>query len=254
MTPSSPIRIASTIMLVQQAPNLQVLMIKRNREIDSFSGAMVFPGGKVEPSDLDQAWEQRVIGWHDVPDDERGPRVAAVRETFEECGVLVATDRPVISSIDVTAMRREMDGGRLSFIDFVRTHDIKIDLTRLTRFARWLTPPIVPKRFDTFFYLIEMQRGQDVAHDGREAVGNEWIEPEAALRLAESGHRTIVFPTRMNLRLLSRSGSIREAIEMAMLRKSQQVSPSIELRDGQRFLRLSPEDGYGDVDEPLSLG
>jgi 8-oxo-dGTP pyrophosphatase MutT (NUDIX family) len=254
MTPPSPIRVASTIMLVRQVPNLQVLMVKRNREIDSFSGAMVFPGGKVEPRDLDQVWEQWVIGWNDVPDDERGPRVAAVRETFEECGVLVATDRPVIAGIDVTATRAEMEGGRLSFLDFVRTHDIKIDLTQLTRFARWLTPPIVPKRFDTFFYLIEMPGGQDAAHDGREAVENEWIEPEAALKLAECGHRTIVFPTRMNLRLLSRSGSIREAIEMAMVRKLRQVSPSIELRDGQRFLRLSPEDGYGDVNEPLSLG
>jgi hypothetical protein len=112
----------------------------------------------------------------------------------------------------------------------------------------------VPKRFDTFFYLIEMPEGQEVANDGRETVENEWIEPAAALRLAEAGRRTIVFPTRMNLRLLAQSQSVRQAIEAAIIRKSRQVSPRVVQRGTQRYLMLSLEDGYGDVEELLVIG
>jgi 8-oxo-dGTP pyrophosphatase MutT (NUDIX family) len=254
VTPEVPVRVASTTMLVRQAPNLQVMMVKRNHQIDFFSGAMVFPGGKVEPGDLDPAWARLAAGWADVPEEERGPRIAALRETFEECGVITATSGERLPAFDVRSARAAMEAGKLSFLDLIGSNGIRIDLTRLGLFARWLTPPIVPKRFDTFFYLIEMPEGQEVAHDGRETVENEWIEPAAALRLAEAGRRTIVFPTRMNLRLLAQSATVHQAIEAARGRTSRQVSPRVEHRGARRYLMLSPEDGYGDVEVLLEIG
>jgi len=96
-----------------------------------------------------------------------------------------------------------------------------------------------------------MPEGQVVLHDGHETIENEWIAPAAALRLAETGQRTILFPTRMNLRLLSETPTLKEAVQRSGLRKPRQVSPSVEVRDGKRYIRLSRDDGYGDVEEPI---
>jgi 8-oxo-dGTP pyrophosphatase MutT (NUDIX family) len=241
-------------MLVRQAPDLQVMMVKRNQQIDFFSGAMVFPGGKVEPDDLDPRWARLAVGWADISVEERGPRIAALRETFEECGVMAAVSSGTLPRFDALAARSAIEASELSFSEFIESNGIKIDLSRLTLFARWLTPPIVPKRFDTFFYLVEMPAGQEVAHDGRETVENEWVEPAAALQLAATGQRTIVFPTRMNLQLLAQSSSIPKAIEAALGRRSRQVSPRIEQRGTERYLTLSPEDGYGQIEELLEIG
>jgi len=247
----APIRIASTAMLIRETQGLQVLMVQRNHHIDFFSGAMVFPGGKVEPQDADPGWSRAAVGWNSAPEEERAPRIAALRETFEECGVLSAAGLVQIGTDEAQDARASIEAGRLSFLDFVRSKGIEPDLTRLTLFARWLTPPIVPKRFDTFFYLIEMPEGQVVLHDGHETIENEWVAPAAALRLAETGQRTILFPTRMNLRLLSETPTLKEAVQRSGLRKPRQVSPSVEVRDGKRYIRLSRDDGYGDVEEPV---
>jgi 8-oxo-dGTP pyrophosphatase MutT (NUDIX family) len=250
----APIRIASTVMLVRQADELEVLMVKRNQQIDFFSGAMVFPGGKVEPGDLDPAWEAHIRGIDQVAEEERGPRIAASRETFEETGVLACAQACPSPAIAEDA-RARLEAGELSFLDFVRENGIVLDLTRLTLFARWLTPPVVPKRFDTFFYLIEMPAGQVVRHDGRETIENEWVTAREALRRGEAGERMILFPTRQNLRLLSQTSTIAEAVRAAGGRARRQVTPQIELRaDGQRYLRLLPEDGYGEVFEKLAVG
>lgn len=250
----APIRIASTTMLVRGLDELEVLMVKRNQQIDFFSGAMVFPGGKVEQQDLDPEWAAWTAGWTEVPADERGPRIAALREAFEECGVVAAAKAFSMPPTERLAARTAIEAGQLRFLDFVRSVDVRLDLSRLTLFARWLTPPIVPKRFDTFFYLVEMPSGQTAAHDGRETVDNEWVTPAAALQLAESGARTILFPTRMNLQLLARERSLADAVASARLRPRRQVMPQIEMRDGRKYLRLSEDDGYGAVEEPAAFG
>jgi 8-oxo-dGTP pyrophosphatase MutT (NUDIX family) len=236
-------------MLIRETHGLQILMVKRNHQIDFFSGAMVFPGGKVEPQDADPGWPAAAMGWNSTPEEERAPRIAALRETFEECGVLGAAGPVQIGRDEAQDARVAIEAGRLSFLDFVRSRGIKPDLMRLTLFARWLTPPIVPKRFDTFFYLIEMPEGQDVLDDGRETIENEWLAPSAALRLAETGQRRILFPTRMNLRLLSETSALKEAVQRSGLRKPRPVSPSVEVRDGKRYIRLYRDDGYGEVEE-----
>lgn len=255
MPTDAPIRIASTVMLVRPAQALEVLMVKRNQQIDFFSGAMVFPGGKLEPDDLDRAWSSHARGLDRVGEEERGPRIAALRETFEETGVLACAGANCPAASTMEDARGRMEAGELSFLDFVRGEGIVLDLTRITLFARWLTPPVMPKRFDTFFYLIEMPAGQEVRHDGREAVENEWVTAAEALRRGEAGERTILFPTRQNLRLLSQTPSIADAVRAAEGRARRRVTPRIEVRDdGKRYLRLLPEDGYGEVFEPLAVG
>lgn len=255
MPSDAPIRIAATVLLVRQADEMEVLMVKRNQKIDFFSGAMVFPGGKVDPDDLNPIWADHTVGLAETPQAERGPRIAALRETFEETGVLACFDGACPAKSIVDEARQRMEAGELTFLQFVREHGISLDLSRLSLFSRWLTPPVVPKRFDTFFYLIDMPAGQVARHDGRETVENEWVTAEEALRRAAAGERTIVFPTRMNLKLLGQTSNLMEARQAAAGRAHRQVMPQIEARaDGQRYLRLLPEDGYGEVLEPLSVG
>lgn len=250
----APIRIASTVMLVRQADDLEVLMVKRNQQIDFFSGAMVFPGGKVEAGDLEPAWSSHALGLDQTAEEERGPRIAALRETFEETGILACVGGQCPSVADAQDARMRMEAGDLTFLDFVCGCGMVLDLSRLTLFARWLTPPIIPKRFDTFFYLVETPAGQEARHDGREAVENEWVTAHEALRRAEAGERTILFPTRQNLRLLSQTSSVADAVGAARGRARRQVLPQVGERDGERFIWLSIEDGYGEVEERLRMG
>jgi 8-oxo-dGTP pyrophosphatase MutT (NUDIX family) len=247
----APIRTAATTMLVRDGHSLEVLMVKRNYQIDFFSGAMVFPGGKVEPADADEQWRAIAKGWDATPEEERSPRIAALREAFEECGVIAAAEPAPLSDEEIQNARARIEAGELSFAEFLQSHDIRPDLTRLTLFARWLTPPVIPKRFDTYFYLIEMSDAQRVVHDGRETIENEWVTPQAALESAQSGGRTLLFPTRMNLRLLSNTHTVREAVSAAQLRTPKIISPRIETRGDRRFLQLLAEDGYGVVEEAL---
>lgn len=251
MPQNALIRTASTMMLVREAPGVEVLMVKRNYAIDHFSGAMLFPGGKVEASDADPAWAAQVQGWDEIPDSERAPRIGAIRETFEECGILPAVQGYRVGPENTQALRGAMDRGETSFLAYLQQHGLRPDLRALSLFARWRTPPVVPKRFDTYFYLVPAPAEQMAQADGRETILTEWIAADTALDMAARGERTIVFPTRMNLSLLARAGSIADAVAAASMRPARVVEPVVELHGDKRFLRLQVEDGYGPALEPL---
>lgn len=253
MTTSAPIRTASTILLLREQSSLEVLMVRRHHQVDFMSGAMVFPGGKVDQGDSDPAWAGHVDGWHDVPEIERGPRIAAIREAFEESGILLGAGAVAPDPAETAADRKAIEGGTLAFLDYVARRGLRPDLGALTLFSRWLTPSVVPKRFDTFFYLASAPPDQVAAHDGRETVDTEWVAPAEALRLAAAGERTIVFPTRMNLGLLAATPTLAAAVAAAAGRPLRTVEPRVELRDGDQYLLLDPEFGYGAVEELLFI-
>lgn len=250
MSGSVPIRPAATIMLLRETPALEVLMVRRNYQIDFFSGAMVFPGGKLADEDESPEWADIASGWGEVPEEERAPRIAAIRETFEETGMLLA-ENAVAGSV---ADRKAVEAGELRFLDYVRERGVTPDLRSLTRFARWVTPAHVPKRFDTWFYIARAPLDQVAAHDGRETIMTEWVSPTDALRMWEARERAIVFPTRMNLRLLGESLDVATAASAAALRAARVVHPIVDLSVTPRMIRLDPLDGYGVVEERLDVG
>ncbi len=225
-------------------------MVKRHHQIDFAAGALVFPGGKSHGGDDDPRWRDLATGWDAVGDDGASLRIAAIREAYEEAGVLLARDPSGTfyegeAAVEVRAAVAE---DRVPFISVVEELGLKLDLAALTIFARWITPKLMPKRFDTWFYAAHAPGAQQAICDGHEAVDAEWIAPAVALDMAAAGTRKVIFPTRMNLQLLAESISPHDAIARAASRPLVTVEPWV---DGQA-LRIQPDAGYGDVTEPLS--
>jgi 8-oxo-dGTP pyrophosphatase MutT (NUDIX family) len=250
----SEIRPAATVLLVRDAPGFEVLMVKRHHQIDFAGGALVFPGGKTAPDDHDPLWADLATGWEAVGEDGAALRIAAIREAYEEAGVLLARDRHGDHYVGEAAIdvRAAVERGTVRFIDVVARLGLRLDLAALTLFARWITPPLMPKRFDTWFYVAHAPLAQLAICDGREAVDAEWIHPARALAMAATGERKVIFPTRMNLRLLAESASPDDAVTRARTRVLVTVEPWIEQRPTGGVLVIPLDAGYGPVEEPLS--
>ena len=250
-----PVRLAATVLLVRNTPQFEVLMVKRHHQIDFASGALVFPGGKIEAADADPAWEAHGLGWADHAPQIRALKIAAVREAFEESGVLLARERDGSAwkaSEAAAACREKIAKGEMAFLDLVKSLGVVLDLGGMTTFARWITPKGMPKRFDTYFYIAVAPADQLAVCDGWETVDAEWIAPQEALDLAVKGERKIIFPTRMNLQLLAESQDAASAIAAARARPEVLVEPVVERRNGETVLVLPPDAGYGAVVELFS--
>ncbi|MDB5451163.1 MAG: hypothetical protein JWQ52_2291 [Phenylobacterium sp.] len=251
---NADIKPAATILLLRDDPAFEVLMVKRHHQIDFASGALVFPGGKTHAGDHDPAWADHMLGWEAFDGDQRALRIAAIREVFEEAGILLARRRngaPIGGEACPMEVRAAVDRGETHFLDVVRGLDAQLELAALTVFARWITPPLTPKRFDTWFYAVQAPDDQLAACDGRETVDAEWIEPREALRLAAAGERKVIFPTRMNLQLLAEASGAEDAVARAAARTLVTVQPQVQARESGRVLVLPPDAGYGAVEEPL---
>jgi 8-oxo-dGTP pyrophosphatase MutT (NUDIX family) len=246
---------SATILLVRDVPAFQVLMVKRHHQIDFASGALVFPGGKTHAGDHDPAWEGRTLGW-DAPDPLGLPlRIAAIREAYEETGILLARHAdgaPFRGDERAGAARDEIAHDRRSFLDLVTELEVKLDLSALSVFARWITPAMMPKRFDTWFYIAAAPADQLALCDGWETVDAEWIAPAEALRLAALGERKVIFPTRMNLQLLAEASDAIDAVARAKARTLVTVEPKVIETPAGRALIIPPDAGYGAVTESLA--
>jgi hypothetical protein len=130
--------------------------------------------------------------------------------------------------------------------------ELALDLTALSVFARWITPKMMPKRFDTWFFVAVAPPDQLAQCDGWETVDAEWIEPAQALNLAASGQRTVIFPTRMNLKLLAEASGAADAIRRADSRALVTVEPHMIDGPEGRMLVIPSDAGYGEVSVPAS--
>jgi 8-oxo-dGTP pyrophosphatase MutT (NUDIX family) len=246
---------AATILLVRDQGGLEVLMVKRHHQIDFASGALVFPGGKTHAGDHDPAWEARTLGWDGADPLGRPLRIAAIREAYEETGILLArhADGSAFQgSVSAAEARDDIAHDRRSFIDLVGSLDVKLDLAALTVFARWITPEIMPKRFDTWFFIAAAPAYQLALCDGWETVDAEWIAPAEALRLAVTGARKVIFPTRMNLQLLAEAADAADAVTRAAGRTLVTVKPRVVESPEGRALTIPSDAGYGEVTELLA--
>lgn len=237
-TPAPP-RLAATILLVRDDP-FEVLMVRRHEQ-QVFSSALVFPGGTVDPADHSADWLDLIEGHAGLDPAQRALRIAGFRETFEETGLFLA---------------RGPDGGwveapggpEVPFIELVRASGGRLVLSDLVHFGHWITPIQAPKRFDTHFYLCRAAAEHVAVCDGGEAVELEWARPTDILARAAAGERSILFPTRMNVRLLAESASADDALAAARARTVFTVLPRVEKRAGGTAVVIPAEAGYGETE------
>jgi 8-oxo-dGTP pyrophosphatase MutT (NUDIX family) len=185
-------------------------------------------------------------------------RVAAIREAFEEAGVLLARNAQTGNVVDAARLsalepyRDALNKGELGIAEFLERENLRVAADMLTPFAHWITPSMMPKRFDTHFYLAEAPADHLAVHDGSESVDSVWIRPQAALEEAEAGKRTVIFPTRMNVEKVGRSANVAHAIEEARKAPIVTVEPKVTKNEaGEPILRIPAEAGYCVTDEPL---
>jgi 8-oxo-dGTP pyrophosphatase MutT (NUDIX family) len=253
--PASPVPSATVLLVRDGSAGLEVFMIERHPRADFATGALVFPGGKVEPADADAGVRSRARGGAVLSDAELALRAAAVRETFEECGVLLACPRG--SAEPVPAQRlgaiearhgAERRAHRLRLPVLLEAEDLEMSCERLVPFAHWITPEFMPRRFDTHFFLVAAPPDQVAAHDGSESVDSLWVTPAAAVAEREARRRTIIFPTLLNLRRLGRSRSVAEALEAARRAPPVTVLPKVVRTDAGPRVRIPAEAGYDVVE------
>lgn len=247
----APARPASTVVILRDAPGgIEVFMVVRHQEIDFASGALVFPGGKVDAHDASEAWSELAAEAPAAPD--RSFFVAAGRETFEEAGLVLARRGGTTEMVDaatadrlVAAHRARLLGGETTFGEIVRGEGLTLALDLMVPFAHWITPEPMPKRFDTHFFLVAAPVSQLGAHDGAESVEGLWIAPQRALAEAEAGTRTLVFATRMNLVKLSRYATVAEAVAATRAKPVVTVVPKVKRTPEGRWLQIPAAADYG---------
>ena len=252
-----PPKPAATILLLRDGKNgLEVFMVVRNHQIDFASGALVFPGGKADEQDFDEALIPFLTG-HDANRDMRAAQVSAIREAFEECGILLATDmrnQQMVSQIRLTELqscREPLNKGELTLQEFLEGNDLALCCESLTHFAHWITPPMMPKRFDTHFYVARAPEDQLATHDGYESVDSVWIKPKDAIDQEKEGKRTIIFPTLRNIERLGEAASVADAISRAEQQDVIPVLPWTEKREDGNYLCIPPEAGYAISEEKM---
>lgn len=265
MTPAVTPRPASTVLLLRDgaAGEIEVFMMVRHYEIDFNSGALVFPGGSVDNGDHEIiARSELYSGGEGLDASSLSFRIAAIRETFEESGILLA--RPGGSNSLVEAKRAaEIEGrdraalyeGKTTFLKVLTDNEVVLALDELVPYAHWITPEGMPKRFDTWFFLAAAPPEQAGAHDGKESTDSIWVSPREALAGGESGRFKLPFPTTRNLIRLGKQGSVRAALNDSKGRKIVTVMPVMTKLNGGRQLRIPIEAGYdGDVFEVGAVG
>ena len=254
-------RLSSTILLLRDDDRgLEVFMVQRKHPVDFAMGVLVFPGGKVDPADDGGEMREFCHGADELNDRELTVRVAAIRETFEEAGVLLARPRGGGELVDAEQLagieerRREaLQTARITLRELARREDLVMACDLLVPFAHWITPETVPKRFDTHFFLVAAPSDQLALHDGGEMIESIWTTVEAAVRAEAEGERTIIFPTLANLRKLGRSHSVAEAIAAARASRIVTVMPRVARgEDGQLKLFIPPEADYDVLEAPVS--
>jgi 8-oxo-dGTP pyrophosphatase MutT (NUDIX family) len=247
----NPSRPSATIMLVRDgAAGIEIFMVVRDRPMDGAMGAVVFPGGKVDEED------RHPENWGHLTAPQESPELpfwlAAMRETFEEAGIVIA--RPIGATsgdLDperarqmVVDHRDRLLDRKVTFADIIRTEKLVPALDHMVHFAHWQTPFGLPKRFNTHFFLVSAPAGQEPIHDGREMVDCFWTPPGRIVAEAESGQRTLVPATRLNLELLAESHSVAEAMAKARARRVVMVRPTRVKTDAGWKVVIPAEAGY----------
>jgi len=264
---SVPVRPAATIMLIDDRPDLHVLMMRRNARTVFAGGMWVFPGGRVDDDDrspeLLDACASSELRWTDdgvnFADGAQAYWVATARETFEEAGMLLARagDEP-IHAVDTPRWieyRRALNAGEISFADIVARENLSLDTDSIHYIAHWVTPLGSPRRFSARFFLARTPPGQDPVQDHSETVRAQWVRPHDAIEAFERDEWTMMTPTVRMLESLGQFSRAGDAVAAASATRSGHTVRVVPRPDSDRYRIVLPGDpGYADGDPNIETG
>ena len=240
MTSPDPIPAATLILMRPGTSAPELLMIERSVRMAFAPGALVFPGGRIDPDD-------RILGSGDVD----AAKVAAVRETIEETGLAVALD-PVPDEQLEAALRDALAQGA-AFSELLTSLGLRPRLDALVPFARWRPNFKETRTFDTYFFVARAPQDSRLpTGDSTESVHAMWTTAQDVLDRADRGEAHIIFPTRRNLERVALFASFEEAAADARAHPVQAISPRIEHRGGEPWLCIPQGLGYPITAERLA--
>ncbi|HEX4882430.1 MAG TPA: hypothetical protein VFV18_08805 [Porticoccaceae bacterium] len=243
----------------------EIFMARRHNDTAFAGGALVFPGGALEAGDETGAVgeagagdETAAVGEAGAVDWLHAHRLAAIRETFEEVGILYARHAdgtwPAAALLATLGeARAALAGGQIAFAELLARHGLRPALDALTPFAHWITPPERPKRFDTRFFLAALPPGQDGVHDGGELVDSFWAPPDRVVALGMTGACLVMRATEVNCRRLAGYASCAEAIADFRAHPHTLVTPSYFAAGGIRYFSVPARGGRGVLTLPAKV-
>jgi 8-oxo-dGTP pyrophosphatase MutT (NUDIX family) len=246
-----PARPAATLVVFDEsaAGPPRLLMVRRSQTMVFAGGAVVFPGGRVDADDALLAARFAVPGGE--AEDMAG-RVAAIRETIEETGLLVGGGQAGDDHALAAGLRAGLAAGE-PFSALLAAQRLALDLGALTPFARWNPKLNHSRRFDTRFYIARgSAAAASISVDGAENSLLYWASAHESLAMAARGEIEIIFPTRRNLERLATYASFADATACAAMHPVDVISPWIERREGERFLVIPHGLGYPVTEEKLA--
>ncbi len=258
-----PIRAAATVLLIADRPELKILMMRRHAKTLFAGGMWVFPGGAVDPEDVEIAVSGQVELDYpgpitaERPEDHRSYYVAAIRECFEEAGILLTAPDPSgsapapLSLAQKADLRAQLNAGTLSFNRLLTEYRLIPNAALIKPVARWITPIGSPKRFDARFFLAKHPLDQDASHDQGELIDSEWLSPKEILSRFNAGSMAIMTPTlRMiqNLKAFDTTDAVLAAMDQTKDYHQVLVDPD------SRALLLPGETGYDAAVDHIETG
>ena len=258
------LRDAATVMLVREgAAGPEVFMLRRTLNAAFVGGHYVFPGGAVDAADRHTELEPLCDG---LTDEEASAQlglesgglaywVAAIRECFEEAGVLLATDsRGEVIRFDRSELessfskhRHAVHDGELRLVDLCRQEGLHLTTGDIHYESHWITPVGEPRRFDTRFFVALAPEAQEPLHDDNETIASLWVRPADALARQESGELQMITPTIKNLEFLAESSTVAGIMAAAAaIQGPPTIVPELRVVDGRPVGVVLPgEAGYG---------
>lgn len=261
-------RDAATVMLLRDAPGssrgIEVLLVRRSSQSRFVPGAYVFPGGRVDEADgspdlarrcrgLDRGEAARRIPDLAPPQKALGAWVAAIREVFEEVGLLFASHGNgrllnLGACPHLENLRRDLHAGRLSLRELIEREGLWLEAGSLHYAAHWITPLASPIRYDVRFFVARAPPQQTPCHDGVELTEHLWIRPRDALLRHAAGAFPIILPTRYQLAQLSRFSTVDAALAATRGKPVPAILSQLVRRDGVTVEVLP--DGMEDEEDP----
>ena len=249
----APLRPAATVLLLRDTPlGIEVLMTRRSATASFAPGAYVFPGGRIDESDAQEAQMPQVSNRRPTQSQlQLKQAVAALRESFEELGVLLAhhaDDGRPVGAETIAAMDRSTDAGTMPFVAQCAARGLRLATDSVFTFAHWITDRDLPKRFDVPFLVARMPEGQTPVADETEQFEPVWVRPAEALERHAAGSFFMIFPTVRTLERMATYATVGAVLDACATEQPLFTScPRAGFLRGQEARYMAHEPPFGEL-------